>query len=74
MDEDERGQRPEAAVAGDLPFLPRLCDVLSLRWYSIGDWSATGEEEDASKRRPPKWQTRKISSRPGTVEEVPLSL
>lgn len=59
MDEDERGQRPDAAAAGDLPFLPRLCDVLSLRWYSMGDWSATGEKKTASERRPLKCQTRK---------------
>lgn len=42
MDEDERGHRTDVE---DLMFLPRLCDVLSLRWYSIGDWRATGEKK-----------------------------
>lgn len=42
MEEEERGQRP---VEEDLPLLPRLWDVLSFRWYSMGDWSATGERE-----------------------------
>lgn len=41
MDAEEWECRPDADIIGDLMFLPRLFDLLSLRWYSIGDWRAT---------------------------------
>lgn len=43
MDAEERGCRTGSAAVGDVMLLPRLWNLLSLRWYSIGDWRATGE-------------------------------
>lgn len=44
MDAEEWGHRTDADAVGDFMFLPRLFVLLSLRWYSIGDWSAAAEK------------------------------
>lgn len=72
MDAEERGCRTDAAAVGDVVFLPRLCDLLSLRWYSIGDWRAAAEKRRRQKASQLNLETEIFS--PRTVEEVPLSL
>lgn len=61
-----------AAAVGDVMLLPRLCDLLSLRWYSIGDWRATGEKRRCQNTLGLNDEIEIFS--PRTVEEVPLSL
>lgn len=45
MDAEEWGRRPDADTVGYLMFLPKLCDLFSLRWYSIGDWRAVTDRK-----------------------------
>lgn len=45
MDAEEWGRRPDVDPAGYFIFLPRLCDLFSLRWYSMGDWRATKDRK-----------------------------
>lgn len=46
---EEWGGRPHAVGDGNFIFLPRLFDLPSLRWYSIGDWRAAGWKKRSHK-------------------------
>lgn len=50
-DAEEPGCGTGEAAAGDVMFLPRLCDLFALRWYSMGDWRAAGQKRRCQKRQ-----------------------